>query len=98
MQWQWLARVLLGLNLLVLLDRLRPHWHPPSCGQVVYTRFETTRGLPIEYGTVHMVSLEGTLYEETFMDGGRWLDGGWVLFVLRGSSARKDVPCVRRQQ
>ena len=72
--------------------------------QVVYTRFETTRGLPIEYGTVHICSILGglTLYEEaTFMDSGQMaLTVVGLLFVLGGviASARKDVPCVRRQQ
>merc|ERR1711871_802753 len=41
--------------------------------RIVYTRYETTRGLPIEYGTVHIGSVLGGLFlyqETTYMNGG----------------------------
>lgn len=44
----------------------------PLLHAVVYTRFETTTGLPVEYGTVHICSVLGGLifYREfEYMDG-----------------------------
>ena len=71
--------------------------------KIVYTRFETTTGLPIEYGTVHCCSVLGGLYfyeEADYMLTGQFtLCFGGLAFVVMGVaiSACKELPCCRRR-
>ena len=70
--------------------------------KIVYTRFETTTGLPIEYGTVHCCSVLGGLYfyeEADYMLTGQFtLCFGGLAFVVMGVaiSACKELPCCCR--
>ena len=86
--WLWLCVVLFGgVGVLTVL------WL-----KIVYTRFEVSRGLPIEYGTVHCSSIAGGLvfYQEyASMDAlhfGLSLFGVAVVLLGVACSALRRLP------
>jgi len=69
--------------------------------KIVYTRYETTEALPIEYGTVHACSvLAGYVFykERDYMDGRQKIFSFIGLALVIGGvalSSRKSLPCER---